>query len=551
MADLATAYLRLIPSLKGAQGTIENELEGATKKGGDKASKSFGSSFKAGVGKIAIGNFLGNALTQGASMAVDGFVSVVKDSFEQASTFEQLSGGVEKIFDQANISGIMEDAQNAYKTLNMSANDYLASINQVGAAFAQTMGDQAGYDTAKTGMQAIADYASGTGRNLDELNEKYALITRSTSSYQSIADQFSGILPATSADFLAQAQAAGFLSSEYTKLTEVPVAEYQAAVTSMLQKGVADMGLAGNTMAESTNTISGSIAMTQAAWENFLLAIGNPNVDTTAAIDNLVMSFQAAAQNIGPQLGIILQSIGELLGQLVAYILTHIPDIIAAAGQLIMGLVSGIVNGIAPTMAAFEQVVNSGLAAIGTFFMNALMAGIELVTNIANGITSAVGSVIEAITSTVQGAVDAAANFVGSMFSAGANLIQGFIDGIGSMIGGVADAITGGIGGAVNGLMGFLGIASPSKLFAYIGEMSMQGLIVGTDSMTSDVQNAMQGAIDDVYGTAKAQADIAVSAASDTGALSTGIGNMGVYIDGRALVGYIAPNMNVALGRLY
>ena len=102
------------------------------------------------------------------------------------------------------------------------------------------MGDAAGYEAAKTGLKAISDYASGTGKNVDELSQKFTLITRSTSSYQSIADQFSGILPATSAGFLEQAQAAGVLSGKYKQLTEVPIDEYQAAVSKMLEKGVAD-----------------------------------------------------------------------------------------------------------------------------------------------------------------------------------------------------------------------------------------------------------------------------------------------------------------------
>ena len=217
MADLATAYLRLIPSLKGAQKTIENELGGInTKSTGNKLGGGLGEGIKGGLGNIAIGNFLGNILTQGVDMAVSAAVGTFQNAFENIGSFEQLSGGVEKIFDQANTQQIFADAQNAYKDLNMSANEYLDSINQVGATFAQTMGDQRGYDTARQGMLAIADYASGTGRNLDELNEKYKLITRSSASYQSIADQFAGILPQTSADFLSQAQAAGYLSTAYT-----------------------------------------------------------------------------------------------------------------------------------------------------------------------------------------------------------------------------------------------------------------------------------------------------------------------------------------------
>ena len=222
------------------------------------------------ISKITQG--LGNGLKTAAKIgtaavgaAATGIVALTKSAVENYAEYEQLAGGAQKIFDQMDYSRIEQDAQNAYKTMNISASEYLETMNDVGATFAATMGDEAGYNAAKTGLQAIADYASGTGKSVDVLSEKFTMITRSTSSYQSIADQFSGILPATSKDFLAQAQAAGILSDSYTELTQVPIAEYQQAVSEMLEKGVSDLGLAGNTAAETANTISCSLNASNAA----------------------------------------------------------------------------------------------------------------------------------------------------------------------------------------------------------------------------------------------------------------------------------------------
>ena len=163
--------------------------------------------------------------------------------------------------------------------MQMSANQYLEVMTTVGANFASTLGDAKGYEVAKQGMKAITDFATGTGRCVDELSEKYQMITKSTSSYQSIADQFAGILPATSAGFLEQAQAAGFLSDSYTKLTEVPMAEYQEAVTQMLTKGVDALGLTNNAANEASTTLSGAFSMLQGSWNNLLVAFANPEQD--------------------------------------------------------------------------------------------------------------------------------------------------------------------------------------------------------------------------------------------------------------------------------
>ena len=388
--SIGNAYLNVVPKIDGNAKTLGNNF-------GTKFSSGAKSTFSAGA--VALGNIMSSALMSTASFLGDQFAA----AFEAAANFEQLQGGVEKIFDQADTAQIFKDAQDAYKNLNMSANQYLESINQVGAAFAQTMGDQKGYDTAKTGMQAIADYASGTGRSVDELNEKYAMITRATSSYQSIADQFSGILPATSADFLAQAQAAGFLSDEYKKLTEVPVAEYQEAVTKMLEKGVEDMGLAGNTAAESAETISGSIAMLKSSWENFLTAAGDMTgtLDMDKAVEDLKTSIKAVVDNVAPMLLKIGESFAKELPGIIesgiTTILSTMPEWLPQLQQLgmdiLLAIASGVANGIAPWMEELNKAVEDGLEVVSDAASDFFDGGAELAQNVADGIAEGAADV--------------------------------------------------------------------------------------------------------------------------------------------------------------
>ena len=533
MADLATAYLRLIPSLKGAQRTIESELGGInTKATGDKLGANLGGGITAGLGKIAIGNFLGNVLSQGVDMAVSAATDTFKNAFENIGTFEQLSGGVEKIFDQANTEQIFNDAQNAYKDLNMSANQYLDSINQVGATFAQTMGDQKGYDTARQGMLAIADYASGTGRNLDELNEKYKLITRSSSSYQSIADQFAGILPQTSADFLAQAQAAGYLSTAYTKLTDVPVAEYQQAVTQMLEKGVGDMGLLGNTAAESTGTLTGSIAMLQSSWQNLLTSFGNGG-DIDANIQAVVDSIGAVMQNAIPVVEQILAGMGKAIGdfamQAGEYFMEHRTEIYDKVGEFIKAALEAIVTAVPYIVEGIAYLIASLIEYVITHIPDMLQAAGELMLAFAQAIVDALTPSMAAAEELVNGILDAIGGFFTDMFNAGANLIQGFIDGILSMPGQVVDAIGGAVGGAIDQGKQMLGIASPSKVFAEMGRYTMLGFEQGIDGELPTIASAM----DRVNGVLTAQSDLSVSYgnSSDGDSKSSGaVSGLNMYV---------------------
>lgn len=292
--------------------------------------------------------------TAAVATAAAGVAALTKQSVKSFAEYEQLAGGAQKIFDKMDFSKIEKDAKNAYKTMNMSANEYLSIINDVGAAFSATMGDEAGYEAAKKGLQAISDYASGTGKNVNELSQKFTMITRSTSSYQSIADQFSGILPATSADFLEQAQAAGYLSTAYKTLTDVPIAEYQAAVSAMLQQGVEGLNLAGNTAAETANTVTGSLAAAQAAYSNWVTALADENANLEEQTEILINSYVAVADNILPVVGRVFEGIGavidekgpELFERGATYFVEHIPNLLVLGIELALALVQGIFNGL-------------------------------------------------------------------------------------------------------------------------------------------------------------------------------------------------------------
>lgn len=422
MAQVGQAYITVTPKLD--QSGLSSSMPAA----GKSAGSGFGGAFQ-----VAAGNLIANAVTQIASAAADTF----SKAFSNYANFEQLAGGVEKIFNEADISGIMQDAQDAYKDLNMSANEYLTSINQVGATFAQTMGDQKGYDTARTGMKAIADYASGTGRNIEELNDKFTMITRATSSYQSIADQFSGILPATSADFLKQAQAAGILSDEYTKLTDVPVAEYQEAVSKMLEKGVADMGLAGNTAMESTETITGSLAMLSSSWDNFLTGLFDESADMGMLGQRLFESLGAVIKNVVPRIGVLAGRAIMDLPQALMSAFMAIPGMIRPTLEAVFG--EGIGGGIADMM-------ESAFTSIQSIITDTMMPAAQVVVEFAQTVFTAITPVVQNIWSLIQQAFP----IIQGIITAAMNFISNLMQTVWPIIGNIVSTVVGGISNVIN-----------------------------------------------------------------------------------------------------
>lgn len=329
----------------------------------------------------------GKIIGAGMTVAAAATAKLAGDAVNAYKDFEQLSGGMKKIFDEVDYDQIAADASKAYETMNISAAEYMEQMAGVGATFAQTMGDQKGYDTAKRGMQALADYASGTGKSVDVLMDKYQAITRSASGYLSIADQFAGILPQTTTDFLKQAQEAGYLSGKYKKLTEVPVAEYQEAITKMIEDGVGKMGLLGNTAEETAKTISGSIAGLKSQWNNTLNALVSGD-DIEGNIDRLVDSIIKVVDNLTPAFEAALNGIATLVEKGVPMIAERLPSMlektlpsIATAAVAIVTAITNVLPTLAPVLADslsvlieelvpyLPQIIGSLMQAILTFWV--------------------------------------------------------------------------------------------------------------------------------------------------------------------------------------
>ena len=454
----------------------------------DQASGAIGK-ISSGLGKgLATAAKVGVAAVTAASAAIVGLTKSAVDGFAE---YEQLAGGAAKIFDEMSQTKILQDAQNAYKDLGLSANEYLAVINDVGATFAATMGDAAGYEAAKTGLKAISDYASGTGKNVNELSQKFTLITRSTSSYQSIADQFSGILPATSAGFLEQAQAAGILSDSYKQLTEVPIAEYQDAVSKMLGQGVADLGLANNTMDEAFSTLSGSLAMAKGAWRNLVTGLANDSADLDTLINNFVDSVVAASRNIIPTIGKALGGIGKLINEVFPVALEYIPQIITeflpSVAESAVGIVTSIgtaifdnidqiieygqsildtlLDGIISNAGNISTPVTEIVTKFGTFIIENLpkivTSGIDILISLVKGIIGALPQLSEAAIKAVAelAAYIVSAENLEKILLLGVDLISALSEGLGRALGAlvsigedIVESIKSGISAAWDGL---------------------------------------------------------------------------------------------------
>lgn len=483
-----------------------------------------------------IGKSVGGAFLKGTAVATTTITGLIATSVKGFSEMEQLSGGAKKIFDEIDYSKIEKDAVDAYKNMNMSAQEYLTAMNNVGATFASTMGDQKGYDTAKKGLQAISDYATGTGADINLLTEKYKMITRSTSSYLSIADQFAGLLPQTTDSFLKQAQASGFLSSEYKKLTDVPVDEYQQAITNMLEQGVDKMGLLGNTSAEAEKTISGSFLATKSALSNFISGVGSID-DVISSMTNLGNNIATAVIKMAPKIvdGLI-QMTNALIPQIPPLIEKLLPTVINGATSLLNGLIKALPQifqmivsvlpqltqtllGMLPTIlqvliqmtimsiqavaqmlpTLIPQIVDAILQMIPILIDNLplfIKAGYQLLIGLVQGLFNAMPTLLGYIPKIGSSMINYFKQLPGMFRDIGGMLIRGLWNGISNYAGWVIRKIRGMGSSILRAVKGIFGVHSPSREFAWIGKMNMVGLENGMEDMQPKVQQAIDGMFD-------------------------------------------------------
>lgn len=599
MADLATAYVKIVPSLKGAGKTIKDELDGVdTSQSGKKMGTKVTDGIKSGLsaGKVAIGNILANAVTAAAQQAAQAAKAVISGAFNNYADYEQFVGGIEKLYGDS-AQKMLAYADNAYSTMGKSKNEYMEQVTSFSAALINDLGGDtsAAADQANLAMTAIADNVSIFGSNVEDVQnafqgfakQNYTMLDNLKLGYGGTKGEMERLI----ADANEYAASMGMASD----LTIDSFSDVVTAIDLIQQK----QGVAGNAAAESMKTLSGSIAMTQAAYQNFLTVLGDPEGNVQLAVTQLVDSIGNTASLVIPKITEIIsnlaiaipqmvdellpvleehsteliESLSEIIAALVpvlleaavllfaailAALVKAMPKILSSMGELVMKLITELANGIAPAMENMNEFMQGILDTIFGFFGGLWDAGVQLVQEILDGAGQTGSNMASFFGDIINSGLQAVQNFFWDMYNAGVNIVQGLIDGIAANIGAIADTLLGGLGSAVDGALSFLGIASPSKLFAGIGAYTMEGFAKGIDSAAGEAERSMQNAMNDVYGAAdgvasvsmRAEATGAGSMASEVASLREELRQMRLIlnIDGRAFAEATVDEIDRAMG---
>ena len=291
------------------------------------------------------------AVAAGVAAVTAAAGAITKSSLGAYGAYEQNVGGIQKLFgnmgksleDYAEITGnavdavadkwaVLEQSQNmvlqnaagAYKTAGMSANQYMEQVTGFSAALITSLGNDtvAAASYADMAMTDMSDNANTFGTDMESIQW----------AYQGFAKQNYTMLDNLKLGYGGTKEEMQRLISDASKMTDVQkklgVAVDESSlsfsnIVAAIHVMQESMQIGGTTAREAATTIEGSVNMMKAAWENWLTGLGNSDADMAQLTDNLVKSFETAAENVVPRIAIIL---GTLLGS--------VPGIVAEVGPV-------------------------------------------------------------------------------------------------------------------------------------------------------------------------------------------------------------------------
>lgn len=435
--SVGSAYVSLMPSMDGFASKIGKEFGSQ----GNAAGKAFGDSMTVGIDGGAkkssgILTGLGTVAKGVATAALAGFtaltgaVSAIGGAALSAyADYEQLVGGVDTLFGSASQT-LQGYAAEAYKTCGMSANQYMTQAT----SFAASLVSSCSGDVAKA-----ADYANmAMGDMSDNVNKMGSDMTDVQNAYQGFAKQNYTMLDnlklgygGTQAEMKRLIADANKLRQEQGKNADLTIDSY-ADVVEAIHTVQENMGITGTTAKEAATTISGSIGMAKAAWENFITGLGRDDVDFSQLTQQLLESIGAVATNVAPrvaQIGkgiveafpVVLSGLGPVLGPVLSEALATAWNIaVGALAELGIQLptvdasqITGAFQAIADTAASVVDTCKSAFGQLG-----------EQIPGIWNTIVSTISG---AVTTTISAVSPFVTYFASQMLPAIASFASGAV----------------------------------------------------------------------------------------------------------------------------
>ena len=513
-------------------------------------------------GKLKSG--LATAAKVGASAVVAAGAAIVaigKQAVEQYAEYEQLVGGAELMFGDA-YDFVAEKAKNAYSTVQMSQNDYLKQVNGFATGLKTALGGnaQAAAELADKIVNAEADVVAATGASQEMVQNAFNGIMRSN--YVMLDNLQLGITPTKEGfqEVIDKVNEWNAANGEATNYVIDNLADAQSALVDYIEM----QGLQGYAANEAADTIQGSLASMRGAWQNLLTGVADDNANFEVLVSNFVDSLVGVGANIIPRINIVIQGLTQLITEssqtiiplAVETLLQNLPAIVAAGMDLIMALVNGILDNIDLlidcTLELIDVVVNKLIENLPKLIDGGIRLIIALGIGLIEAIPQLVGKIPEIITAIIEGFASGASRIL----DIGKNIVEGVWQGIKNAAKWLKDKIFGFFDGIIGGVKDFLGIHSPSRVFADMGKNMALGIGEGWDNQYDSIKKDIESGMNftaSVSSTGNLPVATAPYPAQAQNYVLDALKNINfsIYLDGKTLVGKLAPTIDEQMGTLH
>lgn len=453
--ELAKAYVQIVPSAEGIQGKITEALGGEPAAAGDAAGQSLGAQLVGTLKKV---------------IAAAGIGKIISESINLGGALQQSLGGVETLFKDS-ADTVKAYAAQAYKTVGLSANDYMEQTTSFAASLLSSVSQDtnAAAQLANMAMVDMADNANKMGTDMQDIQN----------AYQGFAKQNYTMLDNLKLGYGGTQAEMQRLLNDSTKISGVKydlgnLADMYSAIHIIQQ----EMDITGTTAKEAATTLTGSFAAMKAAAEN-VLADWSTGADLTAPLQGLVETAQTfLVGNLLPMIGNVLAGIPEL-------VYTLVPEILQSGTQLVTSLAEGFTQGIPDFLSnALPQLLQftEELRANAGVFVN---AGLNLITQLLNGLIAGLPDLIAYVPDIIINICGVINDNMPKILAQGVSIIV-------QLIAGLVQTVPSLLANWKKILEAVLSVISAIN-WLNIGKTILTGVANGVKSMGSSLLNAFKG----------------------------------------------------------
>lgn len=446
----ASGFARGIKSVIGSVKNMNESMKDAT----NSASKM--SSVMKGIGSSAIK--VGKGLAVAGAAATTAVTALVSKSVGAFADYEQLTGGVETLFGAggrsveeyaqsvgksvSDIQGkydslmsaqnvVLENANKAYMTAGMSANEYMDTVTGFSASLISSLGGDTNKaaDYANSALVDMSDNANKMGTDMESIKN----------AYQGFAKQNYTMLDNLKLGYGGTQEEMKRLLSDAEKLTgqRYDISSF-ADITQAIHAIQTQMDITGTTAKEASTTISGSWGSLKAAFQNVLVGLTTSGDMFDQSLDALINTAVTFGQNIIPAIKGALSGVGYLIEGLAPVIGETIPplinDLAPTLANSAVSLISSLVNGLTQNATQFSECLSNmiivAVAGISTVVPQLFDAASKIVSNLMQGLTNSMPQIVNGAVTLIEGLVNGLVNNIPLLIMGAVQLVASLANGL-------------------------------------------------------------------------------------------------------------------------